>query len=235
MRLAVFGYAFPHWKTQQFLVKLVCHDIVPLVLIAAPYVDKASPTPESLKAIKPQHTGLVEPKKLCEKLGIWYKEAPHFECGPALRTLGIEIGLIAGAGILPQHIIDSVIKGIINIHPGMIPVCRGLDTIRWSVYLDYPIGNTAHWIDCRIDAGYCITFEPTPVKPTDSWLSLRLRVDEQQVEMLPKVMTMATSPFNNAYGPDLPNTFKYMTPEQESELDLADYIRRNSTKKEAQD
>ena len=42
-------------------------------------------------------------------------------------------------------------KPIVNAHPGIIPLTRGLDSLKWAIYQNVPIGNTLHLIDNEVD------------------------------------------------------------------------------------
>lgn len=43
-----------------------------------------------------------------------------------------------------------------NLHPGNIPMNRGLDNLKWSIVKQFPITVTSHFISEKIDLGKII-------------------------------------------------------------------------------
>jgi len=188
MKIAVFAYNFPHKKTQDFLLRLFLEGFkIDMVLAANPV--KLNLPPSNLR-VKLRYVNLIHPQKICDRLKILYKIVDHNspEVASLLRKNNIEVGIIAGARILKKHIIESVTKGIINFHPAFLPDIRGLDSFKWSIYYDIPLGVTAHFIDEKVDAGRIIKREEIPIYKDDTFTDLSLRLDETQVNMLPEVL-----------------------------------------------
>lgn len=77
-----------------------------------------------------------------------------------------------------------------NFPPGLIPEARGLDTLKWAIYHDLPLGVTAHFIDESVDAGRVILRREIPVNQDDTFVDLSLRLDETQVNLLPEVLEL---------------------------------------------
>jgi phosphoribosylglycinamide formyltransferase-1 len=75
-------------------------------------------------------------------------------------------------------------KKIINCHPGIIPLSRGLDSFKWSIYNDEPLGITLHYIDAEADKGEIISIIKTNVYRTDSLETLARRHYENEIEIL---------------------------------------------------
>jgi hypothetical protein len=81
---------------------------------------------------------------------------PHVgaECEQVLTSYQADIGIILGARILPERTLRASACGIINVHPGILPENRGLDTVAWAVEKSWPQGVAAHVITPgRVDAG----------------------------------------------------------------------------------
>lgn len=190
MRIAVFAYDFPHKKTQEFLVRLFAEGFQVSCVLAAPRVELKKPAEPPLLRTKPRRLGLVHPRDLCDRLRFPYHVVAHSTEGAAdlLRESEADVGVVAGARILKAPVLGLLPSGIINFHPGLIPEARGLDALKWSIYRGLPAGNTAHFIDERIDAGWIIKRERLPVYPDDTLIDLGLRVDEAQIDMLPDVL-----------------------------------------------
>lgn len=190
MNLAVFAYNFPHKKTQDFLFRLFTDGIKPAVVLAADPIKLS--IPESVLRVKPRHVDLVHPRTICREMGIEYVVVEHNseECRALLNSLRIDIGLISGARILKKAIIDSVTRGIINLHPGLLPQVRGLDALQWAIYEGQPFGVTAHVIDERIDAGLIIQKKVIPEYADDTLVDVSLRLQETQTTMVTEALRL---------------------------------------------
>ncbi|MFC1872248.1 formyltransferase family protein [Chloroflexota bacterium] len=188
MKLAVFAYNFPHKKTQDFLLRLFLENYdITFVIACEP---ERLNLPKTTYRVKPRYMDMIHPSAICQRLNVPYRVLPHnsTEVAEMLRANGIEVGIISGARILQKHIIQSVKKGIINFHPGLIPEVRGLDALKWAIYHDLPIGVTAHFIDERVDAGRIILKQEIPIYKDDTIIDLSFRLDESQVKILTKVL-----------------------------------------------
>jgi len=169
--LVVFAYAFPHRKTQDFLIELLVAGHTDLTVIGAPikklaHVDRTQYFRSSLRRPIGPETSV-----LCRALGLSYVEAEHddFETiSRVARHSGARMAIISGARILNRRAIDIFSDGVLNLHPGKLPQTAGLDSFYYSITYNVPLGVTAHFIDHRIDAGYELFFEETPVNPSDT-------------------------------------------------------------------
>lgn len=190
MKLAVFAYNFPHKKTQTFLLRLFLEGYNIEFVVASEPVELD--LPKSILRVKPRHIDLLHPETICQRLKVPYHVLPHNSAQVAelIRANNIEVGIIAGARILKKHIIDSVGRGIINFHPGLIPEVRGLDALKWAIYRDLPIGVTAHFVDERVDAGRIILKQEIPIYKDDTFIDLSLRLEESQTNLLPNVLQL---------------------------------------------
>jgi len=188
MRLAVFTYNFPHKKTQDFLLRLFLEAYAVECVVACNPVKLNMPAP--LLRTKPVHTDIIHPELLCRRLGIPYYIMTHNspETTELLCYHSIDVGVIAGARILRKTTIQSVRKGIVNFHPGLIPDVRGMDTVKWALYHDLPMGVTAHFIDERVDAGRIIVKEAVAINHDDTLIDISLRLAETETNLLPKVL-----------------------------------------------
>jgi methionyl-tRNA formyltransferase len=55
--------------------------------------------------------------------------------------------------IIPKHIIGIFPMGIINLHPALLPYCRGKYPVFWAIVDRKPAGVTLHYIDEGVDTG----------------------------------------------------------------------------------
>jgi methionyl-tRNA formyltransferase len=184
VKIALFSYNFPHKKTQDFILRVIAEGYKIDVIYAADAVKLN--IPGSTIKTKINHIGLVHPSKIAENLGIDYIVIPHDseDLSQNIKSRQIDIGLITGARILKEDVINSFRIGVINFHPGVIPDARGLDALLWSIYKKHPIGVTAHLIDKRIDAGGLLEIRKINIYASDTLLDLSERLYEIQLDMI---------------------------------------------------
>ena len=159
--IAVFGYSFPHQKTQDFLFELKVLGLEEIVLIAAPwkrlqfsdsteYFDKNLDSPYAL-----------HPKSICKALSIRYLEIEHddfFAIRDLVKSHDIKFGIVSGARIIKANIIKLFAGGIVNFHPGKLPETSGLDAFFYTIKKGVSPGVTTHFINELVDAGNLIEF-----------------------------------------------------------------------------
>lgn len=170
-RIAVFAYAFPHRKSQDFLCELALAGFQNVLVLAAPWKklphgSSESFFPTGLSNAKPHDTATI-----CQVLGFDFVETEHSDLDrikSEVEARGISLSVIAGARILKSPIINLFPEGVLNIHPGMIPETSGLDAFFYTIQRQSPMGATAHFIDGRVDAGDLLFFEETLVGAEDS-------------------------------------------------------------------
>jgi len=169
--LAVFAYAFPHRKTQDFLMELVCAGFHDISVIAAPWKkivhnDQNQYYPKTLVSASPHDT-----RTLCANLSLKYVECAHDDVATIKQLQDahqFNLGIISGARILKRTVIELFSDGILNIHPGKLPETSGLDLFFYTIKHRVPMGVTAHFIDPRVYAGDELFFERTPIGPQDT-------------------------------------------------------------------
>lgn len=233
MSVVVFGYNFPHRKTQDFLLHLFLNGVRVDRILAADWVDLG--IPKSTIRTRVRRGALVHPSLIADKIGAEYSVMRHdsSETVECLNTFRPEVGVIAGARILPADVIGAFQSGIINFHPGLIPQCRGLDTLLWSIRKDQPLAVTAHLIDHRVDAGAVIEWSEIPIFHDDTVFDLQERLYDTQLEMLPRVVAdiLAGRVTLHDVPPSDPAEYnRKMAPDLEADtLQLVpDYLRRRS-------
>ena len=72
-----------------------------------------------------------------------------------LTELKPDVIIQAGAGILKQNIFGIATKATINLHLGIAPEIRGIESTFWCMYygIREQIGVTCHFIDATLDTG----------------------------------------------------------------------------------
>ncbi len=155
-KVVVFGYNFPHKKSENFLHILKKCGIEVVGYLAAPSVKLHLPNKIYKRSIS--NPPIFHPKELCDLYDIPYFVVTHNsnESLTLIKKLNANLGIISGARILKENIINSFSHGIINLHPGKIPESSGLDSLYWSIQKRVPLYITTHFIDKRIDAGKVI-------------------------------------------------------------------------------
>jgi len=175
-KIDLLTYDCPHRKTSDILFELIVNGYNINRVYAAPLIDlglKPDIVKMSANACYNIHTA-----EICAKFKIPYIVKPHADIE------GGNLGIIGGARILPDHVIQKYSIGIINIHPGLLPNNRGLDNIKWALYHDMPQGLTVHFIDKYVDRGQIILKKKVPVYDDDKIYHIHQRL----VSMQPKVL-----------------------------------------------
>lgn len=80
----------------------------------------------------------------------------------ALKAMEPDVILQAGAGILKKQVIGIARIGTVNMHHGIAPLIKGMNSIRWALLERRPewIGTTVHLIDEGIDTGDALAYAP---------------------------------------------------------------------------
>lgn len=182
--IVAFAYNFPHEKTENGLTDLFLSGIEVSVVIAMDPVElshESSKLPTKPKGLEYRH-----PADVSSQLGYRYEVAQHDSerCMEVLNELDPSIGVILGARILPGRVIDQFEKGIINIHPGLLPQNRGLDAMKWAIYNNWKQGVSAHIISEEIDSGRLIEKREVDVFGEDTLVTLNARLARVRRQLL---------------------------------------------------
>jgi len=191
IKICVFTYDHPHPKTTSGLSAMWLHGFEPLVIWAAPWVGD-----------KIEFDYAEDPRLFADKFGCEYKLLPHNEDYDPVCHFGV----ILGARILPQHVIDKFPCGVINIHPGRLPGSGGLKAHELE-YRNPDSGKiTAHFIDSRIDKGYEIIVKDVKKYKPETFDAFYSRVMAMQNIVLIEAIKKAAGVV--ASGRDYKNLFK---------------------------
>lgn len=90
--------------------------------------------------------------------------------------------IVGGAGILSDFIVKKF--KVINSHPGLIPMTRGLDSFKWAIYFKEILGITIHQINTDVDLGVHIHHSKTKTFEGDTLLELSNRHYRNEVDCL---------------------------------------------------
>ena len=218
MKTGVFAYNFEHWKTQEGLLNLFLNGKKPAVVFAANKVKLNFP--HSKIRVAPKDLFLQHPKDICEKLDIPYHVVKHDseETHKLIKEYGLDVGVILGARILKKPTINAFKKGVINMHPGILPMNRGLDNLKWAVYHKMPMGVTAHLIDEKIDRGTIIKQDTVKVYGDDTLVDIHIRLQNLEQKLMLESLSLIDSPNfeQRALGPG--TYYKAMEAKEEKSL-----------------
>jgi len=186
--IGLITYHFPHLKTEQIIENLL-PKYKELKIYALPF--KYRKEREVFFNHRPNQTVAVAPEAIAKKHNLEY-----IICNSDLDIdNSCDIYLVLGAGILSKECVEN--KRIINSHPGIIPASRGLDSFKWAIYENKPLGVSLHYIDKEVDAGEIISIIPTTIYETDSLETLSRRHYENEVKMLSNFDYYLQNPINN--------------------------------------
>ncbi len=178
MRIGLLSYALPHRKTQEVTLRLFARATHEYVFIECPFVRRP------VRKVAFEHRpGQFEGPTLLELCSFY---------GVTRRSLGkngvfdgLDYCLILGSSLIPEDLIRP--NFLINCHPGVIPAVRGLDSFKWAILNNAPLGISLHFIDAEVDKGELISIVETPIFPTDTIELLARRHYELELEMLANV------------------------------------------------
>jgi len=179
--MIIFGYNFKHWKTEVGLISMVTNGFVPELVVLQNKKDLT--VPHSNYRISPNDEYLLHPVNICNTLGLKYVVMDHNDYEGSKN-----LGVILGARILSKEIIERMPKGILNIHPGILPGNRGLDNLKHSIAKRLPIGVTAHLIDSRIDMGIILDTKIVPIFKDDTIRDVFIRQRGYEQKLLIEVL-----------------------------------------------
>ncbi|MGH8927985.1 MAG: phosphoribosylglycinamide formyltransferase [Acidimicrobiia bacterium] len=108
----------------------------------------------------------------------------------AVESHGGQAMVLAGfMRILGPEAIRRFPDRIVNLHPSMLPAFPGVDAVGQALAAGVTVtGVTVHFVDERVDHGPIIAQEAVPVLAGDSEESLRMRIQEREHMLYPKVV-----------------------------------------------
>ena len=105
----------------------------------------------------------------------------------ALRDHGVEVVALAGyMRLLSPEFVDKWEGRILNVHPSLLPLYKGLDTHRRAIVSgDEYAGCSVHVVTSDLDSGPVIAQAKVKILPRDDSESLAARVLEAEHELYP--------------------------------------------------
>lgn len=85
--------------------------------------------------------------------------------------------------LVPQEVLDVPRRGMLNLHPALLPWNRGWHTPSWALLEGTPVGATLHFMDAGIDTGDVVHQRALVPGPGDTADSLYRRLKALEVEV----------------------------------------------------
>ncbi len=179
MKLGIITYDTQHLKTEQVALGLHQMGYKDMQFFALPFVPR--PPRNIIFAHRPDMSLGAHSRVVARLVGASYAPISTVDEIPPDCC---DYFLIAGAGLLPKKFVDATLSRVVNSHPGLIPLVRGLDAFKWAILDQQPIANSLHFIDAEADAGEVFAQSATPLFRTDSLERFALRHYELEIIMM---------------------------------------------------
>ncbi len=103
-----------------------------------------------------------------------------------IKNLGAELGVLAAYGkIVPQELIDAFPKGIIVVHPSLLPKYRGATPIQSAILAgEQETGTTLIMMDDKVDHGAIVSSLKFKVSSEDNYQTLAKKLAELSADLL---------------------------------------------------
>jgi len=232
LRIALFAYNFPHRKTIDFVDKIYDCGFEINLILAANFIPIKSPK-SAFVTHAPMPIVSIQDKASQKSIPLYEVVHNSLEAKDLLMKYNVNLGIIAGARVLANSVIDILRYGVLNFHPALLPEIRGLDSMLWSVYKNIPLGVTAHLINEKIDAGFLVVKQTINILSSDNFQSLYEKNYQLQLELIPISLNLILQ--NQAFIAleihEYNNRMSYVK-QLEVREKLQDYVRQYSNKKD---
>lgn len=178
--ICVLTYDTPHRKTQDVLLGLKARGHNDVCVAATPFVPRKVLFP--LYKHRPSDCEQVELSEFCARLSYELVKTTTAGLEQLFTDRKFDHIIIAGAGLLPENL--PVKFKIINSHPGYLPFVKGLDSLKWAIYNDAPVGVTLHYISPEADEGLLIDQVLVPLHAHDTFESFAHRQYDIEIDLL---------------------------------------------------
>lgn len=95
----------------------------------------------------------------------------------------------------PRKFTDSEISEyeyFFNIHPGFLPIGRGMYPVFWAIFLDDIAGVTCHQITNVLDSGPILFREKVPYQSFETYRQVSKRIFEKEIDVFMSTMFCAS-------------------------------------------
>lgn len=117
-----------------------------------------------------------------------------------IRSLEAELIVLAGfMRVLHQTFVDAFPKGIINLHPSLLPSFKGLHAIEQAWEYGVKVtGCTVHYVTGDVDGGPILEQKVVSIEKTDTLESLEQKIHRAEHQLLPAVITRLSEEMNSS-------------------------------------
>jgi len=107
-----------------------------------------------------------------------------------LRDADVELVVLAGfMRVLHEPMLKAFPRGIINIHPSLLPKFPGLEAWKQALVAGERVtGCTVHYVDEQVDHGKILAQKEVTILPNDTAESLHARIQVLEHELYPAVV-----------------------------------------------
>ncbi len=177
MKIGLTTYSLAHKKTQDILEGLIKKNKYSITLFEMPFknLNKRNPIIKH----RPEMFSGKEAKELSDYYDI---DLVKFDDKNRILIEKQDYILIGGAQLIPENLILP--NKIINCHCGLTPLVRGLDSLKWAIYFNEPLGNTLHFIDSSIDDGEIIYQKKLAFSLDDNLENIIQKMYQEEIDIL---------------------------------------------------
>lgn len=145
----------------------------------------------------------------CNSHDIPYLSVKNLKDENVFKQIKSEEALVGVLGyfglIVPQKLLDIFPKGIINIHPSLLPKYRGPTPVQTAILNgDEETGTTIIILDKEVDHGQILAQQKAPLSPDDTTDSLHAKLfslgAELIKEVLPSYLSSTTKPLEQDHS-----------------------------------
>ncbi len=128
-------------------------------------------------------------KRAAERLGLPVYQPERIkrpEAQAQLAVLAPEVMVVVGYGqIIPQAVIDTAPRGIVNVHASLLPKYRGAAPVQWAIVNgETRTGVTTMQINAGLDTGDILLDRETDIGPEETAVELGERLSLMGAELL---------------------------------------------------
>ena len=107
-----------------------------------------------------------------------------------LRDADVELVVLAGfMRVLHEPMLKAFPRGIINIHPSLLPKFPGLEAWKQALVAGERVtGCTVHYVDEQVDHGRILAQKEVTILPNDTAETLHARIQVLERELYPLVI-----------------------------------------------
>ncbi|NIM96733.1 MAG: hypothetical protein GTO24_01220, partial [candidate division Zixibacteria bacterium] len=138
---------------------------------------------------KVQPTTPVVPKGLLSKLAKqnqipvrYFSKLADMDCLEFMRSCEPDVIINLSGVYVPRELLSLPKLGVLSGHYGFLPVLRGGDTIRWTIWLDLPMVVSHMFLAPELDMGDILRTSPIPVTRGDTIACIRKKCQMAVVE-----------------------------------------------------